>query len=729
MKQMKKILSVLLALCLVLALLPGMALAAAPLPFNDVSSTDPYYEAVRYVYEHGIMNGTGDGTAFSPAVSTGRGMIVTILHRMDGELAVSGGTTFTDVAADAWYAKAAAWSSTFGVVNGYGDGSGRFAPDDSITREQIASILFRFTQYMCFNTNSYGDLNFSDTDQISSYAWQAMSWAVGNDLLPGTEGGKLSPQGAVPRGDAAIILMRYCQKFFPEAPAYETKTSTQTVSADRGLGRVSATLTGGADAGGAALPDYAGNINANGYARWSPDGSIYELRVSPNFYRTFESSDRTEVYTAANYASLKLVITPFTGESFTGTPTATATTRNYETDEQSEVAVSAALEGGNIVLTCENPVLKQFTNLSVEVALGEKTQSFNVNVDAQIYENTMREIETETWAETVAALASGEYDYILYVGQEDVTLTTPLTIEAGRNLIFMTASFTIGSGGVLTMNGERDSSSYVNMEHGSLTVANGGTLTSVSKDSYSDIYAVGGVTVAAGGKVEVAADASLSLNCAGGDMTVEDGATVSNLGSLYVSLNGGKGTIAGTITTGQEAADSYAWTYLSLYGGFTVAESGSITAKGPSGSVSFNGGLVNNGSISGNNIYLDGPVENNGTITLTESGYMTLSNPGYSVRNAGTICLENGGYVNVSSTLLVNTGSITGSGTLSLSSNSQAKDYDTGIRALVSSSYTPDNYQRRLFAKDPDATAELITFTAELSNRDGGTCTLEISDY
>ena len=137
MKQAKRILSLLLSLCLVLGLIPGTAFAAGGnLPFTDVNTTDWFYEAVQYAYEKGMMSGTST-TTFSPGGTTTRGMIVTILHRMEGT-PTANGTAFTDVPADQWYSNAVSWASANRIVGGYGNGL--FGPGDPITREQMAAI-------------------------------------------------------------------------------------------------------------------------------------------------------------------------------------------------------------------------------------------------------------------------------------------------------------------------------------------------------------------------------------------------------------------------------------------------------------------------------------------------------------------------------------------------------------------------------------------------------------
>lgn len=230
MKQ-RRFLSVLLALCLVLGMCHGTVFAAGGrLPFTDVKTADWYYDAVQYVYEKGMMTGTG-ATTFSPNNTTSRGMIVTILHRLDGTPSATG-AAFTDVPAGQWYTDAVAWASANEIVGGYGDG--KFGPDDPITREQMATILYRYSRYKGYDTTVSGSLSgFPDAAKTSSYAADAMGWAVGTGLIAGMDDGTLAPQGSATRAQAATIFMRYCENIIPERepepdnkPASETYTVT-----------------------------------------------------------------------------------------------------------------------------------------------------------------------------------------------------------------------------------------------------------------------------------------------------------------------------------------------------------------------------------------------------------------------------------------------------------------------------------------------------------------------
>ena len=202
-----KMIAWLLCAALLFTFLPAAALAAEENPFTDVKTTDWFYDGVQYVYAHGMMNGTGNGR-FSPKSTTTRGMIVTILHRLEGTPAAAG-TSFSDVSAGKWYADAVGWASSAGIVNGYGNG--KFGPEDTITREQMAAILYRYADYKGYDVSAAADLSrFTDSAQISSYARASMGWANASELINGTSGTALSPKGSATRAQAAVILMRFC---------------------------------------------------------------------------------------------------------------------------------------------------------------------------------------------------------------------------------------------------------------------------------------------------------------------------------------------------------------------------------------------------------------------------------------------------------------------------------------------------------------------------------------
>ena len=175
-----------------------------------MSSSDWFYNDVRYVYEKGIMDGTG-ADRFSPNAPLTRAMIVTILYRMAGSPAMSGVSDFKDVDSNKWFAKAVAWAAANGIVNGYG--SGLFGPNDPVTREQLAAILYRYAVYggMTAVTLEENLGSFADTAQLSAYAIQAMNWAVGQGLINGS-GSNLVPKAQATRAQVAAIIHRYLER-------------------------------------------------------------------------------------------------------------------------------------------------------------------------------------------------------------------------------------------------------------------------------------------------------------------------------------------------------------------------------------------------------------------------------------------------------------------------------------------------------------------------------------
>ena len=191
--------------------LPSAPPSAAPMvgSFTDVRTNNWFAGAVEYVVNNGLFSGVSD-TSFAPNEPVTRGMLVTVLWRAAGEPSASA-SAFADVPADAWYAKAVAWANVNGIVQGY-DAS-TFAPDDRITREQLAAIFQRYAGFKGMETSGRGDLSqFGDTGALSNWAQDGVSWAVGAGLISGKGDGVLDPQGATTRAEAAVILQRFLEK-------------------------------------------------------------------------------------------------------------------------------------------------------------------------------------------------------------------------------------------------------------------------------------------------------------------------------------------------------------------------------------------------------------------------------------------------------------------------------------------------------------------------------------
>lgn len=181
---------------------------STPYPFTDVPAGVWYSDAVQYVYDMGMMAGI-TSTTFGPEVTTNRGMIVTMLYRLEGEPSV-GTANFTDVPAGEWYSAAVTWAETNGIVNG--TTATTFEPLVPITRQQMAAILYRYANYKGYNVGAQTDLSsFDDANQVDPYALTAMQWANTEGLITGTTSTTLAPNGDATRAQVATIMMRFCK--------------------------------------------------------------------------------------------------------------------------------------------------------------------------------------------------------------------------------------------------------------------------------------------------------------------------------------------------------------------------------------------------------------------------------------------------------------------------------------------------------------------------------------
>ena len=180
-------------------------------PFTDVYADDWYASAIEYTYNKGIILGTSS-TTFNPNTKLTRGMLVTILHRMEGKPAPTTQNKFSDVSSSQYYYDAVVWATEKGIIHGYDNG--RFGPDDTITRQDVAVILRNYTQYKKINTNVTANLgSFSDGSLVSDYAKSAVQWAVGTGVITGNNNGEsLTPHGTATRAEAASIMYKYYTK-------------------------------------------------------------------------------------------------------------------------------------------------------------------------------------------------------------------------------------------------------------------------------------------------------------------------------------------------------------------------------------------------------------------------------------------------------------------------------------------------------------------------------------
>ena len=179
--------------------------------FADVAEDSWYKAAVDYVAGNGLMNGVG-GDKFDPDGMTTRGMLVTILWRMEGEPAAAAAAAFDDVEDGEWYADAVAWAAGAGVAEGCGDG--KFAPTEDITREQFATILFRYAKYKGYDVSVGEDTNvlsYNDAFDVSEWAMPAIQWACGAEVMHGDDLGNLLPDSGATRSEAAALIMRFVE--------------------------------------------------------------------------------------------------------------------------------------------------------------------------------------------------------------------------------------------------------------------------------------------------------------------------------------------------------------------------------------------------------------------------------------------------------------------------------------------------------------------------------------
>lgn len=184
----------------------------ADITFDDVMPTDPFYEAVQYVFNRKLMNGVSD-TSFDPYGTLTRAMVVTILYRLEGEPAAEP-SAFLDVAAGQWYTDAVGWGAANKVVKGYSED--RFGPMDPVTREQLAAILHRYAQYKGYEVTEITDLTaYADMASISEYALEAMAWAIALGAPEALSETALAPRDNATRAQVAVAFMNFCEKYIP----------------------------------------------------------------------------------------------------------------------------------------------------------------------------------------------------------------------------------------------------------------------------------------------------------------------------------------------------------------------------------------------------------------------------------------------------------------------------------------------------------------------------------
>lgn len=183
------------------------------LPFSDVSRGQWFYDYVAWAYNTGLMEGVSAGR-FAPNSTTTRAMVVTIIYRLAGSPGVSGTSDFTDVPAGAWYADAVTWAAKRGIVEGMT--ATTFDPNDAVTREELAAMLYRYAKHKGYDTSAAENTNilsYNDAGSISEYAFEALQWACGEGIINGTGGGSLEPGGSATRAQLAAMLYRFCAEY------------------------------------------------------------------------------------------------------------------------------------------------------------------------------------------------------------------------------------------------------------------------------------------------------------------------------------------------------------------------------------------------------------------------------------------------------------------------------------------------------------------------------------
>ena len=207
MRNLKRMAAFLTALILCLGLSVTAFAAESDTGFSDVDAGDWYAEAAVYCRDNGLMAGTGE-TTFSPDTPMTRGMLVTVLYRLAGSPSLEDedlGYPFADVPGDSWYADGVYWARLNGVVSGYSDSA--FGPNDPLTREQLAAILWRYAG----SPAAEGSASFADESGIASWAASAVDWAQESGYISGVGGNRFDPDGTATRAQVAVILMRYDQ--------------------------------------------------------------------------------------------------------------------------------------------------------------------------------------------------------------------------------------------------------------------------------------------------------------------------------------------------------------------------------------------------------------------------------------------------------------------------------------------------------------------------------------
>jgi hypothetical protein len=450
---------------------------------------------------------------------------------------------------------------------------------------------------------------------------------------------------------------------------------------------------------------------------------------------TKDGANVKETLDTSLYKKGKIVITPFEGESFEGTPEVEA---SYYYSGWQDFDANAELTGEKIVITFDRPMTTSSLSMKFDITLGEKTQTVRMYVQYSPVNNSSSSTgatryETASWEDAIKQAANGAYKYVTYTSTEteNKTLTADLTIPAGVYLYATNVNLTIPKDVTLTVCGTDSTGAYAKFN--SVVVENGGTIKTNLKDE-TGYYAVGYViavdhiTVKNGGQINVPTGGYIGLRT--NSVTWEAGSSVTAVGKLrvdpYVQQDPCQVNALGTV---QVSGSLY------IEGKLVTSGSGAMIQVDTSGSsasrINVSGGLEHGigASIVLNNgfLFAYGTSVNAGTITVNK-GTLYLTNTGFTVTNesTGVIQLGSGAALDISGTVLTNKGQIVRLaayvGTLVAEESVSVYRYENGITYVESATATADSYDRYQFTGEPEETAKVLHLTAKLVNVDGGTC-------
>lgn len=513
---------------------------------------------------------------------------------------------------------------------------------------------------------------------------------------------------------------------------YDTQTRLETKDVNRGLGTVEYYLTGG-KAGETVLPDFVGTVNGYLNSNWVDGVETYELHTYGSFYDIFQVSGSN--VTEKNYTGLKIVVTPFAGETFSGVPEVSAEIYDNQTDEYETYPVSAALEDGKVVLTAAKPASEDIATVDITLTLNGVSQMLSVDFGGTSY--TRKHYNTAVWSEALEILRGNEYTAVTYTGTEDVVLTEDLTLRPGQYLDLSSASLTVSAR--LTLEGDANQAANLSVDNGSLIVAKGGVLSTNSQSEQQNRYyntnvnAEDGITVRSGGKVEVPQYGYLRLHSEKGGMHLDEGGSISSACMLYLDRNPESqvpNVFAGTVTISDTTSHQ---ARVEVNDGLTLEPTARVFVEGTYARFDVYGGMTTQqGAVveSSGRVNINGRSENYGSFNVN-GGSFSYQNTGYSTYNMGTITVASSARLVASGTVLVNSGSITGGGVLQCGEFNDVSSYDNGIEYVETgldwNERTPANYDRYQFVRDPSATVDVIYFIGELSNLNDGSCDLTIT--